>query len=128
MNVPAHTIVLPEPLNDARVRFVFETPKDHEPLSTPRVDVLYTYPPEQHTGLMHWVDELSWFEDDTFFVALELSKFCRLRMKAHPLATRLLEQKDVLDQHVWPPNIDFENAVPTWLPDCNKWLHALRNA
>lgn len=128
MSTAARTLALPKPLADARVRFVFETPKDLEPFSTPRVDILYTYSSERHTGLLHWVDELSWFEGGTFFVALELSKFCRLAMKKHPLAMRMIRQKDLLNQCLWPPEIDFENAVSTWLPACNRWLHGLRDA
>lgn len=109
-------------------RFVFEqTPPPTSDFPDVRVDILYTYPSETHTGLMHWHDECSWYVGDTFVVAMELSKFIRLGMKGHPYATELLEMQDVLGAHAWPAPLGSPTEISTWLPACNRWLHQLRD-
>lgn len=117
-----------EHLPDATPRFVFLRPPTHAGFKDPRVDVLYTYAPIRHTGLLHWVDEASWYVGEQFIVAMELSKFCRLVMKGHPHASQLIDNKEQLGMHEWPPPVGPPSEVSTWLHACNDWLHVLRGA
>ena len=53
---------------DARLCFAFASEEQGDLLSGLRVDLLYVFGPERHTGLLHWRDEASWFEGETFVV------------------------------------------------------------
>jgi len=119
---------LRERLPDATLRYAFVQQERWLGHEAERVDLLYTFPSIKHTGLLHFVDELSWYEGDTFIVALELSKFCRLQMKAHAYAQKLIEQSDDYGLHVWPPPFDRSATLPERLPRMNRWLHGLRDA
>lgn len=111
---------------EATPRFVFSRPPISSAFRDPRVDILYTYPAIRHTGLLHWVDESSWYVGEQFIVAMELSKFCRLAMKGHPYASQLMDSKEQLGLHEWPPPMGSSSEVLTWLHACNAWLHTLR--
>lgn len=128
MNLGDVLQTLHEQLPNATARFVFcRPPSPASDFGDVRVDVLYTYSSETHTGLLHWHDELSWYVDDVFVVAMELSKFIRLGMKGHPHALKLLENKDLLGDHAWPAPVGSPRDVSQWLPHCNRWLHRLRD-
>lgn len=117
-----------ERLPQATVRFAFIREETGPVFLGKRLDLLYTFPAEQHTGLLHWVDELSWYEGDLFITAMELSKFCRLQMKGHDAAKRLVRSRELVGEHPWPPPYEACGDVPRWLPTCNQWLHRLREA
>lgn len=113
-------------LPEATPRFVFSRPPIDSAFQDPRIDILYTYPPIMHTGLLHWVDEKSWYVGDQFIVAMELSKFLRLAMKGHAYASQLIDNKEQLGLYEWPAPVGPASQVHTWLSVCNAWLHSLR--
>lgn len=128
MNGEASVALLHQHLPDARARFVFESRESSSLFSGQRVDILYVFPPETHAGLLHWVDERTWHEDQRFYVAMELSKFCRLLMKRHPHAMKMWGKSDVLNLAAWPTDVDVDAPVNAWLERLNRWLHHERVA
>lgn len=115
-------------LPGATARYGFFRKQGDAHFAEPRVDILYTYPSQQHTGLLHWVDERAWYVGEVWVVAIELSKFCRLAMKGHPYANALMAESDLLAKHAWPAPVGPAQDVASWLEACNAWLHALRDA
>jgi len=128
VNVAPMLEAFTQELPGASARYMFFRKQGDAHFDEPRVDILYTYPTEQHTGLLHWVDERSWYVGDVLIVALELSKFCRLAMKGHPHADALLAATDLLERHSWPAPVGEAQDVASWLGACNAWLHRLRDA
>ncbi len=113
-------------LPDATVQFAFWHADVVPDFDDARLNLLYTYPNERHTGLLHWTDELAWYEQDLFVVAMECSKWLRLCMKQHPYAVQLLQSDELLRQSPWPPPVELSQAIETWLYPANRWLFELR--
>ena len=118
---------LPARVPGARVCFAFVSEEAGDLLSGPRVDLLYVFGPERHTGLLHWNDEASWYEGETFVVAMELSKYCRLVMKRNPQGLRLWRTAEQAGLHAWPPALLIDGPVATWVEPLSAWLHGLRS-